>query len=241
MKTGSRTERHHVVSKSDELPAAEEVQELIHEFWPERPPIPIGSCATVAVAIDVVRRHQAAEQAKKHALTGEGIRKRPRPILGDKGKKYGRYFLRFLREARSRLTDDMRKFVDDLEHDPVMREYFGHVPEMLAAMKAAEAHVDAFLKLCADYDDHEIKSARRNPALFIAKKLEYAWCNEHSFNQSVGDFPRDRGPQTPLCGFTQRALCLAKIHLSLDYVSDMLRERTQRPRSGKARAPGRKL
>lgn len=262
MNTARQRQRRHPVVETDKPTAAEEVQKLVQEFWPERAPLSIETCAPIARAIDVLRRHHAAERARLSALKEQGTPRTPRPILGDGGEKYGRYFLQHLRDAHIRLNNNLTKFAGAPEHDEVLREYFGYIPEMRAAMKAAEEQVAAFLQLCANYDARERKLARPNPARFIASKLEYAWRNEDGLHDLLlrtidsltneqlrppgHEVPRsrrlmDKGPRSPLCGFVTKALVLAGINYSENYVSDLLRDRAQRPRSGKARAPGRKL
>jgi hypothetical protein len=222
-------EQRSPAARMSQYETAERLQTLFRKYWPDRQPYEhppdITACAFLATTIEIVREHTAQDRKKP---------RRPHPILGVEGKKYARLFLRHLQCAQKNLEDQLRVFGVNPEDalEPPMQKFFSESRGMLAEVTAANDHVTAFTRVCAEFDKRNTESARRNPAVFIVERLRLVW--------REGNFPDAKGRDSPLCGFVQEALTFANIHYSEDHVSDMLRERTQRPRSGKARAQGRK-
>ena len=123
-----------------------------------------------------------------------------------------------------------RKFLRELESrrqstigcvQPGLEQFFS---VELACMESAKNSVEELLRLCSPN--------RPNPALFLQKAIVRVW------DQAGIQVGKNVKPGAPLCRATTEALKLAGINYSEDHVSDMLRGRARRPRSGKRQLSG---
>ena len=196
------------------------VRRLFREAWPAREPPSGNLCYTVATAINVVRIRSFRVNRDT---------KKPGSLLGTKGEKYARLFVRHGELARQKLEDDLtpRRRTAELAAHPDLREWVRGVFDLdryealFEEMSKATRQVEALLAAC------KTKAIRPNPARFLADTLQQAW-------RTAGDEipPRSVNRDDPLCRFVHGALAEAGVKYSLATVSDMLRGRAGRRRSG---------
>jgi hypothetical protein len=203
---------------------AERVSELFREVWPDRKCYPdLAACSFVAVRLETVKRM--------------GV-KRPKspPPLG-KAVKPARAFLRQLPTARKKLVvfdiRQNRRIPDQPIDIETLQSEFQKIIELVDKMAAVERDVRALLDAPFPFAD------RRNAAHFIADTAQKAWRRAGETDAPRSDPPdrsSERSPENdPLCVFVRHALAEIGHEYSISYVSDMLRDRHHRPRSGKAR------
>jgi hypothetical protein len=200
----------------------EKVLELFREAWPDHNRHPdLGPCYSIATAMNTVQSQ------------GVKIPKWP-PLLGSvEAAKHARLFLKCLPAAREKLEVlDFRQAPDfgsySVDSLPVE---FREIMELIDKMVAVERDVRALL------DARHPFHGPRNPARFIAEWVRDAWIRtgERSPPRSEGRPEQRLGEDDPLCVFVTRALAAIGHNFRPSYVSDMLRDRHHRPRSGKAR------
>jgi hypothetical protein len=133
------------------------------------------------------------------------------PILGT-AEKHGRLFLRHLEGSRKRLKG--------LGHRP-------NVDAIMAEMDMAAQHVRAVIEGCNSIEG----DGYMDLAPVVADSVRRA------LRLSTVDVPRSVNAQDPLCLFVVGVFRLIGIDLSEFTVSDMLRGRYHRPRSGKRKIP----
>jgi hypothetical protein len=110
--------------------------------------------------------------------------------------------------------------------DPMIRPWLREGLDILAEMAAAKQHEGALMNACAAA---KLKRYRRDPAGYIEASAREAW------SCTGAEVPLSRTPEAPLCVFVTAALAAVGINFSPDHVSDLLRGRRDRRRSGKAR------
>jgi hypothetical protein len=152
-------------------------------------------------------------------LRRKSRRPSPRPELDDCLLKATRKFLRAL--GQSKLALEARLKSHGLL-TPFAIEAMGPDP-LLHHMVEAEKHVSAI--------EAALRGETKNPASFLAIGAQETW------RRLGADVPHSPKHDDPLCVFTTSALERCGINYSLNSVSDMLRNRTARHRSGKSKLP----
>jgi hypothetical protein len=189
--------------------SAETLQRLFREAWPKRKhPPDIDACHDVAKSINSV-----TDRINKLKAQGPQT---PSPALGAT-LKYGRLFLRHLATASERLEDKLAS-----RPDSTNRWYKG----ALARMEMAAVHVQAVLDACPDEPPITVHASN-----FIAQEAQGAW------RRSGERVPLSVRPDDAMCKFVVAALACTGVHKSASTVSDELRYRSNRRRSGKKRSP----
>jgi hypothetical protein len=156
-------------------------------------------------------------------------------LVNVKAAKHARLFLKHLKPDRERLHHlDPRQASRHEARDwlivgaffpyPIetLPEEWRKIVEQIDKMQAVESDVRALLDIPYPFPD------RRNAARFIGEAAIKAWCD-------AGEKP-PLSPTGPLCLFVTLALAAVGYNYAESHVSDMLRDRHNRPRSGKARS-----
>ena len=209
----------HLIGESE----CESVRKLFQTAWPTRKPPDLQLCYRMATAIDVVRsrRPRVNQDTKRRGS-----------LLGATGEKYARLFVRHSEIAQRKFEEDLKERMRVVEvatcpqlQDWVRRTFaFDRDKSLLDEMSKVQGQVAALLGDC------ETKAVRPNPARFLADTLQATWrdCRDDKP-------PRSVNPDDPLCRFVHAALAEAGVKYGQPTVSDMLRGRAGRRRSGKKR------
>lgn len=188
------------------------VRQLFLDAWPNRAPPDVLACAAVATSLGIVQ-----------AIPDRRMR-RPAPVLGI-AEKYARLFIKHLESDRERLEERLAHG----EWDTVMR---AHGSKILASLIGSDEHVRALLDGSAAVweADSQLLQSKRAPAMFVAKAAKEAW------QRSGALVPHSANSGDPLCIFVTAALAVCGFHHSTATVSDILRGRDERRRTGRTRA-----
>jgi hypothetical protein len=188
-----------------------DIQQVIRDIWPRIPAERVPgaiSCYNLVVFIKLVEDKRKAEREKK---------KRKEKAEGSR-----------LRPQITALESAAKKFLKELQIHradllssipPGVEEYYRRdLDKMEAAQDAVKALFD--------------NPPRFNPAKEMALRLTEAF-------QGAGlPEPQGKNREGRLCKAVTPLLALGGLHYGLDQVSDMLRDRWQRPRSGRTPAKG---
>jgi hypothetical protein len=153
-------------------------------------------------------------------VSRRGAHGQKKPASEPKLTAAGRKFLRELETVKGKREAMLQSF--DLL-SPVAVQAIGPDP-LLEHMEQALTHVGAVLDA--------FKATKLTPARYIAEGAKETW---RLAGVKVSKSPK---AEDALCRFTTSTLTKCGIHYGPDHVSDMLRERTDRPRSGKAKKEG---
>lgn len=194
------------------------VQKLFKDAWPKRePPLP-QHCYSMALRFDVVRSWQRQIIPVRH---GDHPRQRdvhPLPKYSADLIAAANNFLRKMETAKLETETTLQEYG---LLDPQAVKFVGANP-FLIEMEAAKEHALKIIDFCTQ--------PKRDPVNFIADGALETWRNV--LNEDRG---ASRKPGDPLCRFTQAALKACGINYTKNSVSDLLRGRENRPRSGKKR------
>lgn len=169
----------------------------------------MASAANVVLANKGVRHHRKRLQKDDEFKNSDVFKKlKKRQEAFAKPMKYARLFLRHLPAARGEIAlayGDEANAMESLD----------------SAESAVQKAVDAITLVRTD------KWPTPNPAIYIEKSVRQAW-GDIGVDMSSGHKPDD-----PLCQFVRELLSLGGMEYGLNTVSDMLRNRYRRARSGK--------
>jgi hypothetical protein len=193
------------------------VQKMFREAWPGRQKYPdLNACGRVATRMNIVR--------------ARGIKAPKTPPLLGESAKLARLFLKHLPFARGKLRQLDFRQDPDFEKYPAgeLPEVWWKIIELIDKMDAVERDVRALL------DAQNPLAGHRNGAEFIAEVTECAWRSAGEPTPPRSHPPEPRlSPDDPLCIFVTLALKKLGHPYATDTVSEMLRGRHNRARSGK--------
>jgi hypothetical protein len=193
------------------------VQKMFRKAWPDREKYPdLNACAWVAGRMNIVR--------------ARGIKAPKLPPLLGGSAKHARPFLKHLPAARGKLRPLDFRQDPDFEKYPAdaLPQVWREIMELIDKMDAVERDVRALL------DAQHPLTGHRNGAESIAEEVEYAWRRAGEPTPPLSHPPEPRlGPDDPLCIFVTLALQEIGDKYAPDTVSEMLRGRYNRARSGK--------